>query len=380
MNNVSLLGLLLFLFISLTLQAPAVNCGVSNVLEEFEHDQPITDCDDKTVCELNCEDYIPTCKHQTFLDLTELLAKDNNYQIAYQSSCQGGTITGAYLSDKLSLFFRDLVGKMTKLTQEWFFNTHYIQYIPLAKKYKNLYKTPIKVIKEYPEFKKNIIYVHMMIMFEYNYVKTVAHNSDPFMSHTLWGLYYYSKGLKSIKKICKKKFQKLKDKSLASVRDMIERAVYKEITESKIYNGQCEGFCLYIRVYQDLLKNQAWMNYFLRMRVYIRQFYANQLAKSLISGKKNLDRNYCKCSTISKLDNFLQDKRSSFDHIRQKFPTGFSLNSFSNFVKKFCQSKCEKMKPKMKVAPPTTFKSTNKVVVPPKEDEEEDGDDEDEDE
>jgi hypothetical protein len=335
----ALASVLILLFVTSTFQVPAVNCRVSNVLEEFQLEQSSTNCDDKTVCELNCKDFIPTCNHHTFLDLTDLLKKDKNYQIAYQTSCVG-MISGKYLNDKLSLYFRSMVGQMTNYTQEWYFNTQYIKRIPFAKKYKNLYKTSIEVIKKLPEFKKDVGYVSDMIMFEYTYVQDVAHNSKGPMQSTLWALYYYSRSLSVLKKLCKKNFLELKNKSLSSVVNMIETEVFKEVRAARVVNGQCEGFCWYWKNYYDLGNQLDWKKYVLRLAGYLRHFYAVNLAKSLISGKYVENRNYCKCKKISKLDGFLKDKSKSFDHVRDRFPKGYTVAPFEKYIKSFCQSKC----------------------------------------
>jgi hypothetical protein len=346
----ALLSVLFLALVSLSLQGiPSVRCGSSNVLEEIEIGQTITeeDCDHKTVCELNCQDFIPSCKHKTFLDLDKLLKKDKNYQIAYQSSCQGGFIKENYLTDKLSKYYRHMIEIMSKVTQEMFFKEYVKSRWPLAmqNKYKNLWKdSSIPVIRKLPEFKKEIKFVFDMIMFEYSYTETMAYHLGGPGASTIWALYYYYTSLTGLKKLCKKKYVNMKDKSMNSVFNMIESEVEKQVNEAIPINGKCQGFCWYKKNLNDIGNNVEWKKYAIRMIGYLRQFYSKHLTKSLISGKKNLDRNYCSCRAIANLNDFLQDKRKSFDHIREKFPKGYSLAPFENYVKNFCKSQCEKVK------------------------------------
>ena len=237
-NRTTILLFLVFLqLINFTVSIPSVRCAESNVLDFYIDSQTLTttqeeeevNCDDKHVCELKCSDFeeFKNCKSEPFLDLTKMLKKNQNYQNAYDSGCTG-IINGDYLSDKTSIYFRQLIGHITKFSQEKFYSEIYKSVFPLTKKYPKLYNWSIEKIKELPEIKKNVVFLQRMLMFEYYYINYVAKRHGFYFKSTILGMYELVRGLMGLKKLCSKGYKNLKDKSLDNVVKMIHKKVYQE--------------------------------------------------------------------------------------------------------------------------------------------------------
>jgi hypothetical protein len=354
-----LVSLLLIQLFSFSIQGiPSINCGVANVLEEGFELQTNEDCDDKFVCELKCSKFkdFKNCKHDSFLDLTDLLKKDINYKIAYNKACKNGLLTGEYLNEPVSLKFREFIEFITQVKQETYFQTETKKYIPFASKYPGLYKESIEKIRELPEFKnaKDKTPMNAMIKFEDMYMQFAIQGKSENIQHTAYGLYFFYKGLMGVKNNCEKKFRAMKDKSRVAVTTMITEAINKQIAESvaeskesnhRIRDGFA-GFHLYFNKVQADAKNRQMFQHNSNV---LYSVYANRLADALIAGNFTTGRFYCGCDRIESLQSLMNAGIQNED-----FSVGFSLNPFIQFLHSTCQTKCSPVvekNPEIKVEP-----------------------------
>jgi hypothetical protein len=334
--------LLIQLFVY-TNQAPAVRCGTANVLEEeFDLESPKENCNDKFVCELDCTIWkrFNACKYNTFLDLTQLLQKDESYKTAYNKACKTGVVSGEYLSDPISLKFRHLVGLITHITQKSFYHTYLKNQISF-KKYPALYKTPFKKIKKLEVF-RNKKFIKALVLFESKYVMNALKQQSKNHKNVIWGLYNFMKGLMGAKKLCRKHFEEMKDKSEGAVASMIVNEIHKQMKEAflesiKSKGEVCDAFCMVYLRYFRFKNNKKWSSYFVTMKNVILDLYAHNLAKKMIKKKENSEMNYCACRKIISLNKFIKSGMP----ISKYFDEGFNLDNFQRFVFNVCKSKCE---------------------------------------
>jgi hypothetical protein len=326
-------------------QAPSVRCGVSNVLEGEIYDMttPTENCDDKFVCELDCSIFrgLKTCKYNTFLDLTELLKKDNNNKIAYNKACKSGMVNLAYLDNPISLKFRHLVGLITHISQESFYHKYMKNKISF-KTYPALYKTSGKKIKKLPIY-HNKKFIKSLVLFEHNYVISAIRKQSRNHRNVIWGLYDFVKGLMGSKKLCHKHFEEMKDKSEGAVASMIVNEIHKQmleaLKEAQTSRGEvCDSFCTVFLRYFKFQNNPKWSEYFKTMKDVLLDLYAHDMAKKMIK-KKNSEVSYCGCQKIFALNKFIKNG----DSISRYFDEGYNLNEFTRFVfQKVCKPNCVK--------------------------------------
>jgi hypothetical protein len=339
--TVLLILLQLFVFSN---QVPSVNCGTGNVLEGFELDSPKENCDDKFVCELECKAFrkYSSCKYKTFLDLTKFLEKDKNNKMAYNQACQSGILNGDYLANPVSLKFRHIVGYITHISQKSFYHTYMKNKISF-KKYPNLYKTPMKIIRKLPLF-HNKKFMKSLILFESRYVQTVIKKETKFHQHIILAMYQFVKGLMGSKKLCFKHFESMKDKSEKPVASMIVNEIQKQMKEAeqeaKNSKGRvCDSFCKVDIIYlKFIIQNQKWKNYFDAVKKVLLDLFAHDLAKKMIRRTHETEVTYCNCKKISSLNFYINIR---VPDVVKNFDKGFNLNGFSKYVSSICNSKCE---------------------------------------
>jgi hypothetical protein len=344
-------------------QVPAIRCGAVSVLEEEFDLEVIENCDDKFVCELKCSAFkdFKNCKHDSFLDLTELLKKDINYKLAYNNACKNGLLTGEYLNDPVSLKFREFIELVTHVNQETYFQTETRKYIPFTNKYPGLYKESIEKIRELPEFKntKDRTPMNAMIKFEDMYMEFAIKGKPQHIQDTVHGLYFFYKGLMGVKNNCEKKFKAMKDKSRTNVATMITEAINKQIAESvaeskasqhRIRDGFAGFHAYYNKVHADV-KNREMFQHNSNVLYTV---YATRLTDALLAGSFTTGRKFCGCDRFGGLQSLMDAGINKAD-----FSIGFTLKPFLDFLQSTCQEKCDppkvepvKKKPEVKKVEP----------------------------
>jgi hypothetical protein len=322
----------------LTVQVPAVSCASTDyaVLEI----QEIEDCSDKHVCKLNCGDYIKDCNFNTYLDLTNLI-KNQDHKAAYNMACSGYTITGHFLDSKLSLYFRKLVGVLTKYTQTEFYNTYHA-YTKIKNKFPNLYKTSFKKVKKLTGF-TTYNQLQWILSFERIYVNKACKRSTPDLALTIRGTYHYLRALMGLKKICEKKYKNSRNKeSKKKILKMIVYKIHQEVANSKkLYKktNKCgdDYFCQ-SNLYFSRIKNKKWKKVFIQMKRKLNSIYSHNLAKHLLNENSNPGRYFCSCQLITRIQTFLGKPR--FAYVTKKFSPGYSVTPFVKYVNSYCRSKC----------------------------------------
>ena len=339
-TTVILTFLVLLQLFRVTISIPSVRCGDAQVLDfEIEiNSLTTTDCSDKHVCELKCSDYIKyrNCDHQTFLDLTNVIKRNQNYQTAYEVGCSF-LIDGSNLSDKTSIYFREILGKMTGITQKYYYTKFFSKVFPYTKKYPELYNWTIGRIRKLPEIKGNLRLYSYLIGFENLYVNFVTKmQRNVQLKYTIYGLYDFTLGLASLQRICSKEFKKLKNKSMKNVILLI----FKKISQQFRSKRKCRenSFCKSFHYFSSI--DEKMKNYFILIRNSIATKYANNLAKSLIDGDKKRSRNYCNCMKIQGLKYYIG--KQGYERITKLFPKSFTFEPLGDRMKSICESKCIK--------------------------------------